>query len=78
MGLAYTFILAITVQERNGFFTTIITFQACLFFTQLVCSYRLIVSTANSILSFVQANFFKLMAGMKRRTDVRTSLMGTK
>ncbi|KAG6739607.1 hypothetical protein POTOM_057209 [Populus tomentosa] len=65
MGLAYTFILAITVQERNGFFTTIITFQACLFFTQLVCSYRLMVSTANSILSFVQANLFKLMARMK-------------
>ncbi|XP_011043450.1 PREDICTED: ankyrin-2-like isoform X2 [Populus euphratica] len=77
LGLAFTFILTITVQERNGFFTTIITFQDCLFFTQLVCSYRLMVSTANSILSFVQANLFKLMARMKRREDVRTSLLGT-
>ncbi|KAH8482201.1 hypothetical protein H0E87_029610 [Populus deltoides] len=43
MGLAYTFILAITVQE---------------------------------LLSFLRANPFKFMARMKRRMDVRTSLMG--
>jgi len=76
MGLAYTFILAITVQEHTGFFITIITLQAYLFFTQLVCSYGLILSTANSVLSFLRANPFKFMARMKRRMDVRTSLMG--
>ncbi|XP_061950869.1 protein ACCELERATED CELL DEATH 6-like isoform X1 [Populus nigra] len=76
MGLAYTFILAITVQERTGFFITIITLQAYLFFTQLVCSYGLILSTANSVLSFLRANPFKFMARMERRVDVRTSLMG--
>eukprot|EP00258_Populus_trichocarpa_P029907 XP_024445926.1 protein ACCELERATED CELL DEATH 6-like isoform X2 [Populus trichocarpa] len=32
MGLAYTFILAITVQEHTGFFITIITLQAYLSF----------------------------------------------
>ncbi|KAG6740655.1 hypothetical protein POTOM_056111 [Populus tomentosa] len=42
-GLAYTFILAITVQE---------------------------------LLSFLRANPFKFMARMKRRMDVRTSLIG--
>nr|TKS11527.1 hypothetical protein D5086_0000072600 [Populus alba] len=76
MGLAYTFILAITVQERTGFFITIITLQAYLFFTQLVCSYGLMLSTANSVLSFLRANPFKFMARMKRRMDVRPSLMG--
>ncbi|KAJ6862934.1 hypothetical protein NC652_039719 [Populus alba x Populus x berolinensis] len=76
MGLAYTFILAITVQERTGFFITIITLQAYLFFTQLVCSYGLMLSTANSVLSFLRANPFKFMARMRRRMDVRTSLMG--
>ncbi|KAG6739613.1 hypothetical protein POTOM_057215 [Populus tomentosa] len=65
MGLAFTFILAITVQERNGFFTTIVTFQAHLFVVQVVYSYRLMVSTANSILSFLQAKLFKLMARME-------------
>jgi hypothetical protein len=76
MGLAYTFILAITVQEHTGFFITIITLQAYLFFTQLVCSYGLMLSTANSVLSFLRANPFKFMARMERRMDVRTSLTG--
>ncbi|KAG6740644.1 hypothetical protein POTOM_056100 [Populus tomentosa] len=50
MGLAYTFILAITVQERTVFFITIITIQAYLCFTLLVWSCGLMFSTANSIL----------------------------
>ncbi|KAG6739609.1 hypothetical protein POTOM_057211 [Populus tomentosa] len=76
MGLAYTFILAITVRERTGFFITIITFQAYLFLGQCLYSYRLILSTANSVFSAVLVNPFKFMARMKRRMDVRISLMG--
>ena len=73
MGLAFTFILAITVQEDT---VIIITLHACLFVIQLVYSYGLMVSTAKSTSSFLQANPFKLMARMKRKMDVRTSLMG--
>ncbi|KAJ6957792.1 hypothetical protein NC653_039688 [Populus alba x Populus x berolinensis] len=76
MGLAFTFILAITRQEHTRSFIFIITSHACLFVIQLVYSYGLMVSTAKSTLSFLQANPFKLMARMKRKMDVRTSLMG--
>ena len=76
MGIAFTFILLITVQEHTGFFLTIITSHAYLFFIQLVCSYGFMLSTANKIRSFLRANPFKFMARMKRRMDVRTSLMG--
>nr|XP_034916967.1 protein ACCELERATED CELL DEATH 6-like isoform X2 [Populus alba]XP_034916968.1 protein ACCELERATED CELL DEATH 6-like isoform X2 [Populus alba]XP_034916969.1 protein ACCELERATED CELL DEATH 6-like isoform X2 [Populus alba]XP_034916970.1 protein ACCELERATED CELL DEATH 6-like isoform X2 [Populus alba] len=64
MGLAFTFILAITVQERTGFFITIITCQASLFLTQYYYSYRLILSNLISA--------FSAMA----RMYARTSLMG--
>ncbi|KAG6739625.1 hypothetical protein POTOM_057227 [Populus tomentosa] len=67
MGLAFTSILAITVPERNGFFITIITYQVGFVLYQYFLSFRLMVSTANSVLSFLRANPFKLMARMKRR-----------
>ncbi|KAH8482177.1 hypothetical protein H0E87_029587 [Populus deltoides] len=56
MGLAFTCILAITLQEHTGFF----------------------IDSFNCIFSIVfpAANPFKFMARMKRRMDVRTSLMG--
>uniref|UniRef100_A0A3N7I4J9 Uncharacterized protein n=1 Tax=Populus trichocarpa TaxID=3694 RepID=A0A3N7I4J9_POPTR len=79
MGLAYACILAITVQERRitGFFRDIINILQGFFFSfQLFYSYGLILSTAYSVLSFVRAHPFKFMARMKRRMDVRTSLMG--
>jgi hypothetical protein len=78
MGLAFTCILAITLQEHTGFFVfIIIKLQACFVLTQYLCSYRLMVSTANSIWSLLQANPFKFLARMKRRMyHVRTSLMG--
>ena len=44
MGLAFTFMLTITVQERTGFFITIITFQAILFFIQFSFSYGFMLS----------------------------------
>jgi hypothetical protein len=76
MGLAFTFMLIITVQERTGFLT-IITSQAILFFIQFSFSYGLMLSTANSVLSFLRANPFKFKARMKRRMyHVRTCLMG--
>ena len=52
LGLAFTFILTITVQECNGFFTTIITFQASFYYLQFVFSTGLIASTRNSLMSF--------------------------
>jgi len=78
MGLTYTCILAITVQERRtAFFRDIITFQAISFFIQLFYSYAFILSTAFKVLAFLLANLFKFMSGMKRRMyHVRTSLMG--
>jgi hypothetical protein len=78
MGLAYTCILAITVQERRtGFFRDIITLQAFFLFIQLFYSFGLILSTAFKALAFLLANLFKFKAGMKRRMyHVRTSLMG--
>ncbi|KAL9339235.1 hypothetical protein Peur_068250 [Populus x canadensis] len=72
MGLAFTFMLTITVQERTGFFITIITFQAILFFIQFSFSYGFMLSLLLPLL----ANPFKFMARMERRMDVRTSLMG--
>ncbi|KAJ6862944.1 hypothetical protein NC652_039728 [Populus alba x Populus x berolinensis] len=48
MDLAFTFILAMTLQEHTGFF--IITFQVFLFvLTQYGLSFRLIVSNAKSV-----------------------------
>jgi len=76
MGLAFTFMLTITVQERTGIFIYIITSQAILFFIQFSFSYGFMLSTANSVLSFLRANPFKFKARMKRRMDVRTSLIG--
>jgi len=77
MGLAFTFILLITAPERTGFFISIITSHAYLFFVQLFYSFGLLLSTANKIRSFLPANPFKFMARMKRRMyHVRTSVMG--
>jgi len=76
-GLAYTFILLITVQERTGFFIAIITSHAYLFSFQLFHSFALMLSAADSLLPFLRANPFKFMARMKRRMyHVRTSVMG--
>ncbi|KAG6740651.1 hypothetical protein POTOM_056107 [Populus tomentosa] len=50
MGLAFTFILAMTLQEHDGFFMVIITFHQVFFvLTQYVMSFRLIFSNAKSV-----------------------------
>ncbi|KAJ6856967.1 hypothetical protein NC651_038608 [Populus alba x Populus x berolinensis] len=66
LGLAFTSILAITVQERTGF---CIRYQICFLLYQFFLSFRLLVSTSYSLLYFVLASPFKLMARMKRRSD---------
>ncbi|KAG6739615.1 hypothetical protein POTOM_057217 [Populus tomentosa] len=54
MGLAFTFILAMTLQELTGFFIIIITlFQVCFFLTQYFLSFRIIVSNAKSVLGLL-------------------------
>ncbi|KAJ6856968.1 protein ACCELERATED CELL DEATH 6-like isoform X2 [Populus alba x Populus x berolinensis] len=59
MGLAFTFMLTITVQERTGFFIAIITFQASFYYLQFVFSNRFMLSTGK-LSSFLRANPFKL------------------
>ncbi|KAG6739610.1 hypothetical protein POTOM_057212 [Populus tomentosa] len=59
MGLAFTFMLTITVQERTGFFITIITFQACFYYSQITFTKRLMPTTGKPLSSFVIANRFK-------------------
>ncbi|KAJ6957798.1 hypothetical protein NC653_039692 [Populus alba x Populus x berolinensis] len=61
MGLAYTFILAITVQERTGFFITIITFQSSFYYWQVLCYSRLMLSSGFSVMSVLLANPIKFL-----------------
>ncbi|KAG6740654.1 hypothetical protein POTOM_056110 [Populus tomentosa] len=49
MGLAFTFILAMTRQEHTRSFICIITFQVCFVLFQYFLSFRLIVSNAKSV-----------------------------
>jgi len=53
MGLAFTFILAMTLKELTVFFIIIITFQVCSVLTQCFWSFRLIVSNAKSVFCFL-------------------------
>ncbi|KAJ6957795.1 protein ACCELERATED CELL DEATH 6 [Populus alba] len=59
MGLAFTFMLTITVQERTGFFITIITFQAFFYYLQFLFSNALMLSTGKSLLSVLRTNPLK-------------------